>query len=299
MIRRFLKKYFSFNARERNGYLILISIIFLLIVTNLYFKTKHKPISISITPLATENKTESKENLNDSSFTQTKKSFKKDSASADNLFVFDPNTLTKEQGELLGLNKKLVQTILNFRSKGGKFKTKEDLKKIYGLKENQYKKLEPWILIENKIKKDSSFFPFRGNNPPAPVIVDINSADSAALVRLNGIGPTLASRILKFRNMLGGFYDKAQVREVFGMKDSLYGLFHSRIIADLANLKKLNVNTATIDDLKKHPYLKFLVAQSIVNYRSKHGLYSKAEDLLNVGSISEETLNKLKPYLEF
>lgn len=300
-INQLINKYFTFNRRERNGLIILLCLIFALILSNQYFKSRITPVKISITPLASANmdgaqedgRNELKEDLPGAAMSGTQKS-------NSGLFEFDPNLITEEQALQLGFRKKLVQTLLNFRSRGGKFKTKEDLKKVYGMSDAFYLKLEPFIRITVKPATADSGSRFsRVTTAPVPFTCEINSCDSLSFVKLNGIGPVLAQRIIRLRSALGGFSHKEQLKEVYGMRDSLFNLFRENIRVDVSLVKKINVNIASIEEMKKHPYIKFMIAQSIFNYRAKHGKYAVPEDLLKVGSISEEALRKLSPYLEF
>ncbi len=294
---RFFKKYFSFNRRERNGLIALLSIIFLLTVSLIWIRSSQKNISIKISPLETVSATRKKP-LNNTVDTATKiiGANKKENA----LFAFDPNTLTASQAKQLGFSEKVFNVLNNFRNKGGKFKSAQDLKKVYGVTDNLFNKLEPYILIavESNTKFASSS-PALQAPPPMKKVVEINSADSLQLISLNGIGPALSRRIIIYRNLLGGFANKEQLREIYGMRDSLYNLFSEKVTVDPSQIKKINVNTATVDEMRKHAYIKFIIAQSIVNYRQKHGLYKTADDLLKVGSLSDDLIKKLTPYLEF
>lgn len=298
-IRRFIKKYFSFKRRERNGLILLSTVIVILIFSLIWIKSQRSEFQVSFTPLTVASFLP-----NETAVTKTDSGEKSEGKkAAGSFFTFDPNTLTKSQAQQLGFPDKVFKVLENYRSKGGKFKSSADLKKIYGITDEFFNKLEPYILIESENKNSVAENKMNITAPPPQVnskkIIDINSADSVQLVSLNGIGPTLCRRILIFRNMLGGFAYKEQIKEVYGMRDSLYQLFSERITADAAGIKKININTAGVDELKKHAYIKFIVAQSIVNYRAKHGRYSSEADLLKVGSLTEETIKKLSPYLEF
>ena len=119
-------------------------------------------------------------------------------------FIFDPNTITEVDLMKLGLPDRLVKTILNYRSKGGRFYDKEDLRKIYGLREEQYRVLEPYVNIPSRIR--TGFVTSKTSPVKVPVhIVNLNSADSAELDGLRGIGPAFALRIIRYRDLLGGF----------------------------------------------------------------------------------------------
>lgn len=297
--RNFIKKYFSFNRRERNGIIALLSIITLLTFSLIWLKSKRSEINVSFKPLISDSVSENDHSKSGpSSVPDSAQQSKPKRENA--LFVFDPNTVTKEQALQLGFSEKVFNVLQNFRSKGGKFRKPEDMKKVYGVSEKLFEKLSHYILIDAP-PPTQPFQQQRLNTVPPAMqkILDINSADSLQLVSLNGIGPTLCRRILIFRNMLGGFHSKEQLKEVYGMRDSLYALFSERIMTDASLVKKIKINTATIEELKKHAYIKFMVAQSIVNYREKHGKYTKAEDLMKVGSLSDEAIHKLAPYLEF
>lgn len=294
----FLHKYFGFNKRERNGLILLTGIIIILITIRFSLNKESKPLSIEIKKIEA---IEEIEKVND-----TKIQLKTTSGNFQSLdsnyikkdyFSFDPNTISKESAEKLGLKPKLISTLLNFRSKGGKFKTKEDLKKLYGLNNELYSKLEPYILIPTDTKLPAVDL----KNGPVPnknVIVDINSADSAQIIRLPGIGAAYTRKILKFRNALGGFTKIEQLKEIYGMKDSTYLLIKDKILITTINIKKININTASIDEMKKHPYISYNVASTIVNYRTKHGIFKSYDQLLELGSLSPENYTKLLPYID-
>ena len=127
-------------------------------------------------------------------------------------------------------------------------------------------------------------------------LVDINDADSIAFIALPGIGPRLASRILNFREKLGGFYSSDQLSEVYGLPDSTFQ--NIRQYLHLAgSVKTININTASKDELRVHPYIRWNLANAIVEYRNQHGNFQSLEDLKNISVIDETTYNKLIHYL--
>lgn len=294
-----LKNYFNFNKRERNGILILLSILVVITVSRLFINASTPEIKVKITYLdSVSTAIEAQDTLQQlPSFASKEKSTEK--AAAKELCVFDPNKLTEAQALRLGFSKKLAKTIVNYCSKGGKFRAKEDLKKLYGMSDKLYSQLEPFVLIEAAAPVQKTLFAVTAPEKRGPRIVELNSADSVQLVSLNGIGPAFARKILKFRNALGGFCSKQQLLEVYGMKDTLYQRFEKNITIDLTLLKKINPNTATYEELKRHPYINHNIASAIVNYRSKHGLFKTCEELMEVGTISDDVLARLKSYLDF
>jgi competence protein ComEA len=221
---------------------------------------------------------------------------------------FDPNTAQLEDLVSLGIHPKTANTIINFRNKGGKFYKKEDLKKIYGLKEETYKKLEPFISIANQKnnfydeeKYDKSEKLVYAPVVPKKVIItslEINEATVESYEQLNGIGPYYAKKIVNFRNRLGGFYSINQVGETFGIPDSVFQSIKSKLTIDASNIKKLNANLATFEELDAHPYIAKWQAEDIIKYRTEKGKINSAADFNNIKSL-KKNLEKIIPYISY
>ncbi len=289
-------KYFNFNRRERNGILLLLFFILLLLLTKIFLSNYHPASGIKIQYIATLSDSIQKNDKAPVFSTAKQKNNDESNPGQLKLFRFDPNTISREEALKMGFSNKLTNTLINFRNKGGKFHKKEDLKKLYGLSENHYHQLEKYIVIEQavKAKKDFPAFTHTANNN---FTIELNSADSLDLLNLNGIGPAFSKRIIRFRDALGGFYNKEQLLEVYGMKDSVYLLFEKHLSLDASLVKKLNINKASMEELSKHPYIRQNTARVIVNYRTKHGFYASAEDLKKTGIITQEMIDKLLPYI--
>ena len=223
------------------------------------------------------------------------------------LFPFDPNTLNADGWHRLGLRDKTIATIQNYLSKGGKFRRPEDIKRIYGLFPDQAERLLPYVRIaeessetpakdyvKREYVKKEAYTPYKS---AAPVMIDINLADTAAFIALPGIGSKLAGRIVNFRERLGGFYSIDQVGETYGLPDSVFQKIKGRLAAGNAELRKININTADATLLKANPYIKWNVANAIVQYRSQHGQYTSVDDLKKIAIIDEPLFAKLHPYL--
>ena len=220
------------------------------------------------------------------------------------LFAFDPNTISREEWLKLGIRDRTVQTILNYLGKGGQFRRPEDLKKIYSLPPGEYQRLEPYIRIKRQAKESEretiykQAFP-RSNSTRAEDArkIDINLADSTSFLHLPGIGPVLASRIIRFREKLGGFYSIDQIAETFGLPDSVFKLIRPGLELKNMRLQTININTASLDELKQHPYIRFKIGSLIVNYRKQHGDFQNLEDLMKIALIKEDLFQKIKHYL--
>lgn len=217
------------------------------------------------------------------------------------LFYFDPNSLDEAGWKKLGLRDKTIATIINYRNKGGKFRHAEDIKRIWGLRPQDAERLIPYVQIavaenESTAKNYSNEFAAKPSKPRTYAMVDINSADTAAWIALPGIGSKLSQRIIGFRDKLGGFYSTEQVAETFGLPDSTYQKIKPYLQLS-GNVKKININSAGINELKQHPYIKYNMANAIIQYRNQHGNYKAVSDIKNIMIVEEVFYNKAAPYL--
>jgi DNA uptake protein ComE-like DNA-binding protein len=230
------------------------------------------------------------------------------------LFFFDPNTADQKSLQRLGINEKMAQRIINYRSKGGSFRKAEDLLRIYGFPEALYADLRPYIQIaqvnhEKKAKKNSRAsvltpFPEEATAREQKEAVlpklslDINHVDSLSLQQLQGIGPVLSSRIIRYRDQLGGIYDVAQLSEVYHISEqAMTALAESAYVDESFEPQKININAADFKMLLSHPYIDYELARAIMNHRRIYGNFTSPDQLREVYQIKEELLVKLLPYL--
>lgn len=129
--------------------------------------------------------------------------------------------------------------------------------------------------------------------------MDFNEADSVVLQVVPGIGATMAGRIIKFRNNIGGIYDKEQLLDVYGMTPEVLDRVFEYFVFKPGIIRKLSINASDVSALAKHPYISYGAAKVIVAYREQHGDYAKAEDLLKIKIFNQEWISRLEPYLEF
>jgi len=217
-------------------------------------------------------------------------------------FNFDPNGLSESDWLKLGLSYKQVKVIRNYELKGGKFYKKEDLKRIYSISEKQYNLLEPFIEIRNEDELNNKKN-FKTNIKSAAIsdqtlrpVIEINAADSLELERIRGIGPAFASRIIKFRKRLGGFYHKEQLLEVYGMDSLKYDQLKDHIQVNTGLIHRFNINTFTFEEIRHHPYLNYKQMNAIIQYRTQHGFYKSINDLRKIAILNEEIIRKIEPY---
>lgn len=214
---------------------------------------------------------------------------------------FDPNNVSQGLLESMGLSNKIIKNWTKYLQSGAKFRGKEDIKKIYGITSDVYEQLAPFIDIKQLEKpilnnRDTSKYYKQKPKPTTLALIDINVADAEDLIPIYGVGPSLSTRIIKFRDKLGGFHDIGQLREVFGLPDSTYTELANKIIV-IGQIQQINVNASSLEDLKQHPYIDYKLAKSIVKYREQHGPYRDWPDLQKLKLMSGH--ERIKPYLSY
>lgn len=218
------------------------------------------------------------------------------------MFHFDPNQTTSVEWQKLGISSRLASTLEKYVAKGGRFRKKEDLLKIYGMTKPEYARLESYIRIPPIHPKDVPAVSARENYIPRKqevILTDIGIADTLELTHIYGIGVVFARRIHIYREKLGGFYSAEQLREVYGMSDSLFEKILPQVtLGDSANVRSLNLNTADYGMLKNHPYIGRDLAGVIVNYRKQHGDFKNPADVRKIPLVTDELYRKLVPYLK-
>lgn len=303
-MKQIIRDYLTFNKRERNGVFILLAIIMLQLIY-----------------LDVSGKFEKKEQVNFTEFEQQMDSVQagiqggKDSSKAAftntysshgnaaeitkaERFNFDPNALPERDWKRLGLTEKQVKSIRRYEEKGGKFRKKEDLKKMYCIREEQYLSLEPYIVIASENKPSAAFVESKvvAATPAKITMVELNTADSVQLTTLKGIGPFFAKMIIRYRNQLGGFYAKEQLLEVWKFDREKYDAIEKNVTVDAALIRKIVLNSCTAEQLKS-PYLAWNMVNAIINYRKAHGKFKTIDDIRKTDLVDDETLRKIAPYL--
>ncbi len=210
-------------------------------------------------------------------------------------FDFDPNTVTKEEMSNLGFSNRVATNIHTYRKKGGHFKIKSDLLKIYGFDTSLYVKITGFINLPDSIPIAE---PMLDTLIVAKekIRIGLNSADTAQLKKLAGIGDVFATRIVKYREKLGGFHSKKQLLEVYGMQTSRYKKFEDQVFVD-SPVYQIEINFASQKDLQAHPYLNYDQARTIIKHRNKNGPFGSIEEILTEGLLDENSYEKLAPYI--
>ena len=319
-----IRSYFIFPRSQRRALILIIFFLMGLVGWKGFFSDPQK-VKETKTPFVVvevlEGLQAKKENqgqravYSNSSYTPQKNNYPRSNASSiqeANLFAFDPNTVGAEELSSLGMRESSVKMIMNYRSKGGRFKKPEDLRKLYGLRQEEADLLISWVRIE---QEEEPMMAFSKNNPsadpeinaPKPAykkepktiaMVDINLTDVFSLQTLPGIGEKRAAAIIKYREQLGGFLTKEQVGEVYIIPDSVFQKIAPYLQFQPEMVKKMALNTIPEEDLKMHPYIGWQMAKAIVAYRKQHGTFQSADELLKIHIIKKEWLERVKPYLQ-
>ena len=147
--------------------------------------------------------------------------------------------------------------------------------------------------------------PDKPGNPPAVppdtafVVVELNAADTAELMKVAGIGPYYAREIVRYRRQLGGFYSVEQLREIERMRPEHYDRIAPHCTVDTTMIKRIEVNRAGIDFLRRHPYIDFYQARVICEFRRAKGRLDGMRDLRRFREFTGQDLQRLRPYLDF
>ena len=297
-----IKEYFNFNKGERNGILVVIAIIIIVLALPYFIKVTQRDNNDEFLRFAKEIDLfeKSLKNAADSANEARRLDFQQmDRSVAENKltpFPFNPNLLPSEQWSRMGLKDWQIKVIKKYEAKGGKFYKKEDFKRMFCISPSEYEILEPYISIPEQKNEYADRKP-EIREIKKKVLVDLNTADSVTLLSLYGIGPSFAKRIIKYRNLLGGFYTKAQLLEVYGFDQDRLDKIDANCEAGPGGIKKINVNTVKTEDLKKHPYLDYYTAKAIVDQRIILKKYTSLEQIKAIPLIHDELFTKIKNYL--
>jgi len=290
-----LKEFLSFNKAERRGVFILSAIVVLLLFYNFFgpFRnsktndfsefenriTKYERVKDSIALL---NKHQKRPNKKDYSKTKRTYHFK----------GFNPNTISKEDWISMGLTSKQASSIIKFVSKGGKFYKPDDIRKLYCLSSRECDMIIPYVVIEDTVIQKDVNYVYKKEY----LQIELNSATQGNLELVKGIGPSISKGIIKYRNILGGYVQIEQLKEVYHIDSAKYENIKNNFILNTDSINRININTADYYTIKRHPYISKQIAYEIVKYRNQKGNYRKIEEILEIEGISDSLYQKIYLY---
>ena len=282
---------FVISKRSKRGLLVLIlASLGLIFFPRVYmFFQKEEAFVINSEKIAEFERSHKKfEKRNYSNYYSKKKKYKAPDSK------FNPNTYTLSDWIKLGLSAKQSVVVLKFTSRG--IYSEEDLKRIFVI---------PEVLFE--LIRDSVVYPERFQNTPNQesfkkqvkhiVQVNLNTADTTEFMKIYGIGAFYAKQIIRYREKLGGYFTKEQLLEVWKMTLEAYDKIKDHVFISEKDVKRININSVTIEELKVHPYLKWNQANSIIKMRIQRNGFKNIEEIKESVLIDSETYEKLFPYL--
>ena len=216
-------------------------------------------------------------------------------ATTERLIEYKPfriDTATAEYLQTIGFSARQAKLVIRYRDMIGGYRDMAEFEECYAVDSAMAARLRPYIIFEDRDSVET-----KPNKLELPI--DINSADSATLVRLNGIGPKSAVHILRYRQLLGGYYSKSQISELEVVTEENFQRILPQIYCDSAKIKKIFINFARSNELEVHPYISNRMLKRIVNYRELKGGWSTIEEMIESNILSDEEAARLAPYLDF
>lgn len=293
-LRHWIKNFFGFSRSEANGFIFLLPIITLFIFSEPLWRWYTSRMQRDFSH---------ERRILDSLSAQWKYDeynlIPEDDEKTTRLFSFNPNQAAEDEFLSLGFSKSLAKRLVRYRISGGKFRIKSDLLKLYGMDSVFYSTLQPYILLPDKIElKEKSIVTVSERIKREPVSFDLNQADTTALKSVYGIGSKLSTRIIKFRESLGGFISSDQLYEIWGLDTLVIArLLKVSFIQDEFVPRTLNLNASNEEELAAHPYISKRMARAILTYRFQHGRLQSVDDLRTRLLMDEIQLNKIRPYV--
>lgn len=299
---RRITQYLTFTRSERNGTIVLILLLVIVIVAPVavrYFEKRsgkkidvdHSQIDDFFSDLTVAEKVRYVKSPKMSIVDEEVEKHK----NTKQTFAFDPNTVSEDSLMLLGLSAKQAAVVCNFRNRGGVFRNPSDFAKIYSIDSTTHRRLLPYIAIDSaRLHKAISF---KSADLYASLVVELNSADTLALRQLRGVGTAYARRIIAHRNMLGGFYSTLQLLDIYGFTKELYDKILPNVAVNASLISLININTATYEELREHPYISNYEAKAIIYYRGRMGVYAHPDEIAKNKLMPADRYARLAPYL--
>ena len=222
------------------------------------------------------------------------------------VFPFDPNTADSAQLARLGLQHWQIRNIYRYRAKGGVYRKKEDFARLYGLTVKDYRRLEPYIRISSDYQPAATLVARETHEPhephnPYPQKIDstqhivLNTADTTELKRVPGIGSYYAKEIVRYGRWLGGYVSVEQLDEIDQFPTSAKKYF----VVTNPSPQRLNINSLSLQQLRRHPYINYFMAKTIVEHRRLHGRIKNLQELSGYRDFTPQIIRRLEPYIAY
>jgi DNA uptake protein ComE-like DNA-binding protein len=289
-----ISSYFNFSRNQRTAVFFLFGIIVILQLT--YFFVDFSSFS-KVSP-------EKEKWL---SLQSQIDSIKKDKLNyVPKIYPFNPNFITDYKGYKLGMSVPEIDRLLAFRKENKYVNSAKEFQAVTKVSDSLLNTISPYFKFPDWVNKKKEFKNYK-NFPNTAfakkekiVIIDINKATQEELINIYGIGEAISLRILKFKESLGGFVSMEQMKDVWGLSPEVIENLNSHFkVLTLPNVKKVDINNASIKELSQFPYFNYQLAKQIVTFRSMNGDIKNIDDLTKIKGLSIDKANIIVLYLDF
>jgi DNA uptake protein ComE-like DNA-binding protein len=211
-------------------------------------------------------------------------------------FSLNINEVNLQSLDILSVPDFLARRWVKYLENGGSFKKVGEVKKLYGMTEPLFDNISKYLYVKKTEEIQRKPF-LKENRVFRCKTIDINEADSAQWEALYGIGPYLAKRIITFRESLCGFVSVEQVKETYGLRDSVFQSIKTCLTIEKILKPCISINYTNQEGLSKHPYVRYKLARAICLYRENNGLFQHIEDLKKLPNVNDSIYIKLLPYI--
>lgn len=232
---------------------------------------------------------------------------------ANKLFPFDPNHADSATLLRIGLRPWQVSNMMKYRRHNGRWRSPDDLKRLYGLSASDFQRLRPYIRIAESDKRKPYVTFYQDDRYDAPKASEVqhyekqiklaegqtlslNTADTTAIKQIPGIGSYYARKIVSYRDRLGGFVSTSQLADVEGLPAGVSRWFK---VEGATSVRILHINHASFKELVRHPYLSYEQTKVIVNHIRQYGPIHSWHDLQLYKEFTQHDFERLSPYVRF
>lgn len=224
------------------------------------------------------------------------------------VYPFNPNFITDFKGYKLGMSVAEIDRLLSYRETGKFVNSAEEFQSVTKVSDELLEKIAPYFKFPDWVKNRKEGYLAYSKSEYKPyekvikkiVVQDINSATKEDFMKIFGIGDAISERIIKQREILGGFITMEQLQDVWGLSpEVLYELNKNFKVITIPTISKIEINNASTKELMKLPYFKYALAREIITYRSMNGAIKSVEDLTKIKGIPVEKVKIIALYLDF
>jgi DNA uptake protein ComE-like DNA-binding protein len=289
-----IKSFFKFSRAQRSGIFMLLTMI--IVLQLVYFFSDYSPVS--------KDSLEKEKWLSLQSQMDSLKQQKLDYVPK--IYPFNPNFITDYKGYKLGMSVSEIDRLLAFRKLNKYVNSPQEFQAVTKISDSLLNAISPYFKFPDWVKNKNQFQEYKNYSQSAfaknekVIAIDINKATQEDLMKIYGIGEAISLRILKFKESLGGYVSMEQMNEVWGLSPEVIENLNSHFkVMAVPNVKKIDINNASIKELSQFPYFNYQLAKQIVTFRSMNGDFKNSEDLTKIKGLSIDKAKIIALYLTF